>query len=86
MNPADVPDDLTEHAARAMREFDPRVHLSVSLSRMLARVALAATLWRVELRAGTGTHVCPEVRCTCGYGGYHEPENPGCERNQAAKP
>jgi hypothetical protein len=58
VTPADVPDDLTEHAARALREFDPRLHISVSLSRLLAREALAATLWRVELRSGVGTHVC----------------------------
>lgn len=81
MSPQDVPEDLIEHAARALREFDPRLHISVSLSRLLAREALAATLWRVELRSGVGTHVCQAVQCTCGYGGYHEPENPLCARN-----
>lgn len=24
-----------------------------------------------------------DAPCTCGYGGYHEPENPDCERNLA---
>lgn len=75
----DVPADLIEHAAHDLRQFDPG--LSEPMARQLARVALAATLWRVELRSGVGTHVCPEVRCTCGYGGYHEPENPSCARN-----
>lgn len=58
MKPEDVPADLVEHAARALREADPRIHMSVPLSQMLARAALAPVVWRVELRAGVGTHVC----------------------------
>lgn len=58
MNPNDVPADLVDHAARAIREFDPRANMSVARSILLAREALAAVLWRVELRTGVGTHVC----------------------------
>lgn len=81
---SDVPEELIGYAARDLLLYDPR--LSAAEARNLARVALAATVWRVELRAGVGTHVCPELPCTCGYGGYHEPENPLCARNERPRP
>jgi hypothetical protein len=37
------------------------------------------------VRAQVDTERAAEaVPCTCGYGGFHEPENPRCERNIAA--
>lgn len=60
MNPGDVPDDLVSAAAYELLLFDPG--LSGPMARSLARVALAAVIWRVELRAGATTtvHVCTD--------------------------
>lgn len=59
MTPGEVPDDLVGAAARHLLLFDPG--LSGPMARQLARVVLAETIWRIELRAGVGTHVCPVV-------------------------
>lgn len=56
MNPEDVPADLVDHAAAAIREFDPQI--SAAKAHIMAAHALGAVVWRVELRAGVGTHVC----------------------------
>ncbi len=59
MNPGEVPEDLISAAAYDLLLYDAK--LTSREARAIARVALAATIWRVELRTGVGTHVCPVV-------------------------
>lgn len=97
VTPYEVPDALVEKAGAVIKETvcaNWPAYISDILSLHLAREVLAAVLPEAQAQAWDDSHehcdgvgcknpyqTTTEVRCNCGFGGFHDDGNPHCDQN-----